>query len=144
MSDKVLIIRSSEWFRGDMVWSPSSVNYGNEDHIKPGCVNNSQLLDPSSGRMCCLGIHAEQAGWPKVDLQGVAEPGGLPVDDVGSDVLARYPWLCEDRGEVWEASDASVAMKINDDYKTTDDEKIAALRPLFAEQGWQIDWRPDE
>lgn len=120
---KTLIIRSSEWLRSDPL--------------------KSRLFDITSNTFCCLGLHAREYGIDKTQLSKCLGPSSL-ANQVNTKEFSDYfdAWLEE--SYQWSTQRASDAMEINDDRKTTDDEKIALLRPIFAEVGIEIDWRPNE
>jgi hypothetical protein len=140
---KTLIIRASEWARG---------NQKDED----GKDITNYLYAPSTDTSCCLGIHALQCGASKKDLSKLGEP-----EEISHEVITKlnnYPWIeIEDveldmeEGDVltypmvYNTPNVQDAIEINDsDLEWTDDERIDRLRPLFKEVGWEIDWRPNE
>lgn len=61
--NKVMVIKSSEWFRAR--FNPEVEN--NERY------NTSLLFDKERGS-CCLGIHAAFCGIPKEQMVGIATP----------------------------------------------------------------------
>jgi hypothetical protein len=116
---RVLVIRGSEWLRG------------------LAAEHESALLLPNVGRYCCLGLDARARGVPDSALADAAYP--IEIDRVAP---REYVTAWCERGRTNER--AMEAALINDNCHTTDDEKIAALRPIFAEVGIDLDWRPDE
>ena len=133
---EVLIIRASEWSRG----------------------HTSSLLETTNtpkyrkkGTMCCIGLDARRCGIPDIELAGIGGPDSLDgeLHKLFPDYFAR--WLSEKKG----MSPACVnAISVNDErpgneawltYKfQSDDERIEKLRPIFAQFGITIDWRPNE
>lgn len=129
--ERTVIIRGSEWQRG-------------EGNI---C---SLLYNQKTERACCLGLAGDQIyGIPLESLNGFAAPQLFMYDQdrLGSVKYSEYreDWTMERRsGTLGPNRRAELAMPINDNMDTTDDEKIAALRPIFLELDIEIDWRPEE
>lgn len=125
---KTLVIKSSEWHRGQLYLE-------NEDGIPSGS-GISRLLMPgyyddgrSAGKRCCLGILARDLGARDEDLLDVAYPRHKRTACAWPDAVL---WLEEAIG------------LINDDGRISDADRLARLGRLFAEFGYQIDYRPDE
>jgi hypothetical protein len=101
---------------------------------------------------CCLGIHLRECGVRPEEMV----THGEPVDwadyhevEAKRAIKNGYPWIDFVEGADWGRRFfthelAQQAMTINDNFGTTDDEKIEALRPIFRSVGWEIDWRPNE
>ena len=122
---KRMVIKGSEWHRG------SKMEFGDA-----GLLNKE-------GRMCCLGIHGRLCGVSDELLLVATYPENLVWGDIPE---CYQPWVAgafqRDRFPV--ASRRGIhAVGINDEVETTDAEKIAKLRPIFAEIGVSIVWRPD-
>ena len=111
-----MVIKGSEWHRGG-----DSAN------------SESVALLTASGRRCCVGIHGRLCGIPDAHLMEVTWPSKM---EHGTITECYQYWLAQDY-TLGSASD------INDAPNTTDEEKITALRPIFAEIGVSIVWRPD-
>ena len=115
-----MVIKGSEWHRGNKVreWGLS-------------------LLLTPEGRRCCIGIHARLCGIPDDDILECGDVEAMESEDLTECYL---PWV-DDESE--NSPMAINAMGINDDKMTTDEQKIAALRPIFAEIDVDIVWRPE-
>lgn len=134
---KKLIIRSSEWLRAE----------GRTLFVSGLCVGD---------RFCCLGLDALSEGFKPYELEGFTMPSSLldslahnnpePIEE--KPYFRRWAIWHEDDGEssayAVDGMDAATCQHINDDPKTTDEEKIALLTPIFARHGIEIDWRPNE
>ncbi len=120
-----MVIKGSEWHRG------GKFNNGGE---------GSRLLT-SSGKRCCLGIHGRHCKIPDDRLRGATYPSSL----IGVIPKCYRPWVGETYHTAFNINSlmGSQAAVINDNAKTTDKEKIAALRPIFRRIGVIIVWRPD-
>lgn len=120
---KRMVIKGSEWGRG-----------------KSGGL----LLDPSSGRRCCIGIHAKMCGVADklIARRGAPEHVWYDIGDPEASDLSDWGdlWL-EERG--FNNVTCEDAIALNDDCAMSDDERIEKLRPLFREIGVIIVWRPD-
>lgn len=92
------------------------------------------LLINANGFMCCLGQFAPQMDKNiKIQhLQGCTTPGatGLVINK-----LSDAP----DPGMTRSTELSRRAVEINDDINTTPDEKITALKELFANNGYEIE-----
>jgi len=123
---RTLVIRDSEWLRGNgfgVLWT--------------------QPYDGSPTRYCCLGLDLRDRG---VELTEVySTPGRLRVAAPES-CPREYAqdWVDESKVNPSDNADSNQAVDINDNSHTTDDEKIEALRPIFASKGIELDWRPNE
>jgi hypothetical protein len=115
--DNVLVIRASEWARG---------------RSEP----TAMLTD--AGRYCCLGLDARRCGVPDDAMRGRLSPIGLPHCHRPTGYAAR--WIAGTRN----SADSAGAIDLNDTMGLTDEERIHALRPIFAKHGITIDWRPNE
>lgn len=126
----VLVIRSSEWFRGKGGKSSALLTY--------------------EETYCCLGLDARRCGIPDDLLRGIGEPGELRVfdddDEQGSEVILKD--VPKEYAHWLDTPDCSMdvhnAIRANDSPMTSDEEKIAELRPIFAKHGITIEWRPSE
>lgn len=118
-----LIIRNSEWLRGQM---------GDQ---------NAVLYDTVLNRFCCLGLDLRERGVDPVFFQECATPLTVAsMPQVPEDYKAD--WLIEDRTHV--TSKCSEAMMFNDKMALSDAERIERLQPIFAAKGINLIWRPDE
>ena len=116
---KRMVIKGSEWHRGGK-----------------SRMGSGPLLLTDDGLRCCIGIHARVCRIPDDHIQGLSQPESMHQKHV---VKCYRPWIrTNDDSDI-----CGDAMGINDDKKTTDEEKIALLRPIFAEIGVSIVWRPE-
>lgn len=121
---KRMVIKGSEWHRGS--------------------GDAGKLLDPDSGRRCCIGIHAKMCEVPDSILAHETVPSGVCQRRSTVPDGWREPWTEGSPGGVCTNTPVAVkAMGINDDSSLSDDERIEWLRPLFRELGVIIVWRPD-
>lgn len=146
---RTLIIRSSEWLRGR---------------------TQSRLYDVNTDKACCLGLDLIQRGIRKEKIPfACGDPANLlrfvgKIEDASNaTILLGYfqdwtdpksvsdlyhqQFLLTDRTDITTVTNkdfARSAMTINDDLNSSDEEKIEALRPIFAKVGIEIDWRPNE
>ena len=95
---------------------------------------NGSTMRDCNGRMCCLGFDALACGITEEYL-GDWEYGS-PTDILALGPPEGIPKGYEFKGE-------NKAIDINDTRETTDEEKIALLRPIFREAGRILVWRPD-
>ena len=85
------------------------------------------------GYMCCLGQFYEQVGVDKDKLLGEGTP-----DDLDYDVEALT--YRDEVNILYNSQLASDAITINDNVKTTIQEKVIFLRELFADTGFEIEF----
>lgn len=133
MSKKLKVFRLSlkKWLRG---------NSENMERTERGGVlrdNTSELRVRRFGYECCLGMFAEQAcGISARRLTGNGTPSELHLQRVP----APFAALLNEDGK--DSMLAELAMSINDDGKTSDAQKIKALRPIFRKLGYRIEVVP--
>lgn len=118
---ETLVIKSSEWLRG-------------KESSEAATKANSALN--FNNRFCCLGLEAVRLKVEPDNLVGCNTPSEI------SSLLPNGCWMLSDSCS--DSDDAGDCINLNDDQNTTDEEKIAALRPIFAKNGVEIDWRPNE
>lgn len=120
-----MVIKGSEWNRGG---SGAKMSY---------------LLGSDRDR-CCIGIHGRICGVP--DPMLLDQPSVVTMYEDGGDVdlpECYRVWVNYEDGFIERDSDiAQKAMTINDAIFTSDEEKIALLRPIFRSIGITIVWRP--
>lgn len=123
---RTLIIRGSEWLRKNKRNKKGIPRY------------YGTLYDTIQDKMCCLGIMSRECGVEQHNLDAKGAPSSL--QELGNACVNE--WLDEKaiRGD---NKNARKAMQINDTL-LKDDDKIERLRPIFKDQGWEIDWRPNE
>ena len=124
MKLKKLIIKGSEWLRKTKRNRPGHIYYG-------------ILRVQNTGKKCCLGIMASACGISDGRMTGIGSPASLRVGNPCVDKWRKGRHLGTS------TPTAREAMRINDTL-LPDDVKIERLRPLFAENGWDLDWRPNE
>jgi hypothetical protein len=136
-----LILKGSQWLRGNLAWQPNP-------RVDGELENESYLLRESDGRMCCLGVDAASRG---IDPSIIFEsPGPSAMYDRLSDTeMEALPGVCGymedwfDRENYSERPNAVKAMLINDDRNLTDEERVAALRPIFRSLGITLVFKPN-
>lgn len=131
---RTLVIRGSEWLRGELAWNAEG-------------KNTSRLGREADGRFCCLGLDARDRGVPLELLYDAHTPedlGPLTYAPGVDGYLADWTTLDEEAKTVADNEDAIGAMEANDDHGCTDAKRIEWLRPIFAAQGIELDWRPEE
>ena len=123
---KEMVIKGSEWLRGG-----TGENLG------------ASVLLAKEGRRCCIGIHARLCGIPDADILEIGAVTSMFKHQVTE---CFQPWVEFDKVNP-DCPDDSVigasAMRINDDPKTNDEEKIEQLRPIFKGLGIEIVWEPE-
>ena len=112
---KRMVIKGSEWHRGGIIR-----------------MGDSPALLTKGGKRCCVGIHGRLCNIPDDHIKDVGWPDMMTKEHVTE---CYSPWVANE--ELFRAS------TINDHSDTTDEQKIAKLRPIFAEIGVSIVWRPD-
>ncbi|MBW3569688.1 MAG: hypothetical protein KY467_01160 [Gemmatimonadetes bacterium] len=146
-AERVLVIRGSEWLRA---------RKGATAEERAAYTGEAALCSWEGPAFCCLGLDLRDRGVPKEALQDHAQPSDL--DALTLLDLPDYPWArpelqmpepgVEDAEVPFFVNilhpDADRAMRINDDFSTTDEEKIRMLTPIFARHGIRIDFRPEE
>lgn len=146
-----IVLKSSEWFRG----------------IPEG----SSLFVARENKYCCLGICGREIfGIPNDEMVGLALPkdmkerfgfravwaqkispqtakemvyvaeGNVVLDRLFTKTRPNQPW--ED--VLTEYSLESAAVIINDAYFLTDTRRLAMLRPLFRQAGFELEFRSEE
>lgn len=134
------VIKGSVWARG-----------------KKRPEENSLIND--NGTMCCLGIDAVSRGVSRELIDGASMPSDVQdLDDLVPRPIRGWAARIGDRPSLLkvESDDGTplnsrdllenLAARINDNKKTTDDEKIAKLRHVFAAvvPPRKIIWKPNE
>jgi len=128
---RTLIIKGSEWSRGNG-------------------LSRGRLKDDTG--FCCLGLDAIDRQIPVELLEGTGSPWSLynHLGEINSPKLrVRYKdyfedWLEmeKDFNELKEVTND--LMLVNDEFYSTDEQRIDLMRPLFESVGIEIDWRPEE
>jgi hypothetical protein len=141
---KKLILKNSEWLRGRglgtlIVTEDSADNSERED----GALGFQKC---HIGKRCCLGIAARLFGVPDealsfTDVHGKRRGFGFP-----DTLLAEHGWPVKDYSlEQYGTLKSQGAIgTINDDTLMSDEERVARLRPLFLDNGIEIEYRADE
>lgn len=126
---RTLIIRGSEWLRK---------NKRNGTDWK---LRYEAKLRNKEGKMCCLGILGRECGVKNGHLIRSSTLAHLLIsNDIVNSCVAEWT---QDNNKGINNRNALKAMRINDMF-IADDEKIKRLKPIFKDQGWEIDWRPNE
>lgn len=109
------IVEKSKWLR----------NIGNKlNYVAVLCTEKG-------GRMCCLGFCAIQSGVPEDSLIRVPLPGDIYECQKYPKMRYFVKKIMNLSVEVSDSRLSFLASEINDDAKTTDDQKIAKLKSLF-------------
>lgn len=126
-----LVLRDSEWLRGEQ-----SADLTDRDSSE----GQFGWLDPETMkvRRCCLGLLAEACGL----LAEGPTPIRIPhmLRDYMGPKLDEHPYflaLCDNPL-------TNTMMTLNDHKHMADEVRVEELRPLFAEIGIELDWRPEE
>lgn len=123
---KKFVIERDRWLRGD--------------------EENSRLLRPSDGKMCCLGFYGLACGLSEERILDVGEPCELSrafpdwlVENVPNDWNARYP----DEPELLthNTGAASSLMSDNDSTEIDDSERERRITETFAFHGVEVEFR---
>lgn len=124
---KTLVIKGSEWLRGEG-GAPS------------------RLLRLRDGKKCCLGILALACGFVEEEIREVIDPF-----DVAS--RSRWPFVVDLHiTGINKAMSINDTTPRNSDLSpcgdeghiNSDNERIRRLRPILEKWGYEIDWRPNE
>lgn len=119
---RTLIIKSSEWLRG-----------GGDSYLFNG------------RRYCCLGLDARACGVADTLLELVAAPDVLDYNLITGEGPLQHWVTTPGSTRTAENTPSCVeAMRANDLQSIDDEERIALLRPIFAREGIELDWRPNE
>ena len=94
-----------------------------------GGPDSASLLD-ASGKRCCLGVAARCFGVRLGDIEN------CPIPHFTERSIYQSAW----GGNEGQREIAT----INDSPGLTDEQRLEILRPLFAAEGIEIDWRPNE
>lgn len=143
-TNRVLVIKSSEWLRiGEEI-----LPHLRREHRVLAEVD-SCLYDRDRGphgMSCCIGLDGRSFGIPLDELDLKSFPSVLSNAGkykVPVEYLDR--WVCFTDGLYAKNNFlAEQASAINDNRRLTDEQKIARLRPIFAQLNTEIDWRPNE
>ena len=85
----------------------------------------------SLGYMCCLGQWCQQLGIPDNELRGKQLPDGLNIE--------VKPLNYKSTGIIFNSNFSEQAITINDETKSTPDEKIMLLNNLLASEGIELE-----
>jgi hypothetical protein len=118
---KKLIIDRSRWLRG----------------VKPH--EESRLLLPGDGKMCCLGFYALECGFTEQQIHDM----GSPADTLDENVASRNDWPSwvfseDDGGDVHESVNIRHLMSVNDDHTLSEEIREAEIASTFAEEGIDV------
>jgi hypothetical protein len=95
--------------------------------------DDSYLLRPADGKMCCLGHYLKAVGIEEEAITSVDTPSNLPVE-----VLNEIPsWLLHEN-RIHVSSECQYLMKDNDDTTDSRNEKEANIIAGFKEVGIDV------
>lgn len=113
-----LVIERDKWIRG------------NEEE--------SMLLRPSDGKMCCLGFYSLALGLDKNDIHGAFCPSELGTETYPDWlVISEWAEYLEDDRAI-DTSFCNEIMTTNDRKSLAEDEREALLKELFAKKGIEV------
>lgn len=115
------IVDRKRWFRGPYT-----------------LYENSFLLNPSTGMMCCLGFRAKATGLKDEDIAGVAMPANLNC--IRSRLQIDSWLLVQEFGRFSSSTDAFQAMEVNDRLHSTDEEREKIITEIFNANGEEIEF----
>lgn len=126
---QTFIIDCARWVcgMGNMYTSKTPEVSTSETENKNRLGKRPTLLLNGTGHMCCLGQLAEQMGVPREKLYGIGMPSKL--DKESSRMLAGF---LVTHGNLAPTPLALAAVAVNDNEVTTVEQKIIALKRLFA------------
>ena len=144
MSKRRLVIKGSEWARGEAKLPRN-----------PDGDGASNALLNGDGTRCCIGIDGKSRGIPDNILLHCPAPwrlssqvamGHIEIKDkelekIVDQYISDWRATLEIGDEVLEREEHAV--EINDALRMTDEERIKMLRPIFAEMDIILVWRPD-
>jgi hypothetical protein len=109
--------------------------------------DKSYLMDPISGKMCCLGFYAKQSGLSKKDIESMPSPGSVIQLLNGDEVYTNAEVICRPakpikwntkliwRGQKCNSKTCDALMDANDDEDITDEVREKNLTSLFKKIG---------
>jgi hypothetical protein len=114
---KKLVIDRAKWLRGK------------------DALNDSYLLRPDDGKMCCLGFYAESCGFSLDDLYGKTYPSLLITDGLIPEALR---WLVTD---LYEDTTAGLSLaQLNDDDQLDEPTREERVAEKFALHGIEVEF----
>jgi hypothetical protein len=124
-----LILDYSKWRCGGSTEEEHQVGEG-----------NTALLN-NEGFMCCLGQVSLQLGAKESDIKNVATPDELEIEIslLNFPVEPEWDWDEQLPQGFSNTSLSAEAMEINDNIKTTPEEKIEALKELFKNHDYELE-----
>jgi hypothetical protein len=111
---KKLVIDRAKWLRGK---------------------DDSYLLRPTDGKMCCLGFYAESCGFSLDDLSGKTYPSALVTD---SQIPEAMRWLVTDEYE--DTTTCMSLARINDDAGLNEPIREKRVAEEFAINGIEVEF----
>lgn len=121
---KRFVIERERWLRGD--------------------EENSRLLRPSDGKMCCLGFFARACGIDEDQIEDEAEPEDVPGAGWPLWVLRESDDFAGDYdlpGKLKNSLDIVELIKANDDEATGDRKRESRIAEIFAKHGVEVEFR---
>ncbi len=136
---KKLRIKQDKWLRAGIGGGLVSPSYDGEGQrvVREGKSDESCLLAPANGRMCCLGFAAKKAGLTNAEIKGKDTPAALK-GKIRAKMKRVFPWLYDDAYNNSET--ANVLMGVNDDKYMTLTQKKKIIKETFAEHDWEVEF----
>jgi hypothetical protein len=111
-----LIIDRTKWLRGD----PTA----------------PRLLQPDTGKMCCLGFFALSCGYTAADIIDRTTPESL------TDMNRRWPkWVLEEHeGQAFDSDEVCALINRNDATRITGAKREKEIAAIFAKHGVEVEF----
>lgn len=131
-----LIIDRSRWMRRSSEKDPSGL-----------------LLDPSSGKMCCLGFYCKSLGLKEEEISCIGMPADLDKVDLDKSWLIQKDFNDEyydsdedicDEFLYRDSLNANLLAGINDNPNFSDEEKERKIKEIFRQNGVEVEFVDNE
>lgn len=130
---RIVTISRKRWLRGG---KPGNKRITSEDLEKL----NSQLYDPTTKTMCCLGFVARAAGYKASEIEGYASPESLCLGEKKENVKYLFlPLVSIGLGKVVDNSKiCRTMMSVNDELRLKARDRESQLKRLARKIGIQF------
>lgn len=106
-----------------------------------GSKETNILLNPQTGKMCCLGIYALACGLKSKDIENAGTPEEIPVDYRA--IPKNYKFLIDKQRDSYYFSDSDIVGKfveINDSNKYHGKRREDKIKKLFLKNNIEVDF----